>query len=117
MLLCASTALSVGALSINEHTAYYVNIAPIAPHAFALLATLRGPYRYLIRATNFTVVTSIIFALVIIAFSSQIAGGVVAVTRMDYSMISRNGFWCGWAGVIIDFVNFFFHWHSVVSWA
>lgn len=58
--------------------------------------------------TNFNVVTSAIFALVLAAFASQIAVGVVTVTRKDYLMIYKNAFWCGWAGVIIDFVNFFF---------
>lgn len=53
-------------------------------------------------------VTSAIFALVLVAFASQIAVGVVTVMRKDYSMVYKNAFWCGWAGVIIDFVNFFF---------
>lgn len=107
-MLCASTGLSVGAMFHNYRIAYYVDIASIALHAIALLATLRGVYRSLIRITNFNVVTSAIFALLLAAFASQIAVGVVAVTRKGYLTIHNNAFWCGWAGVIIDFVNFFF---------
>lgn len=107
-MLCASTGLSVGALFYNERISRYVDGASIALHAIALLVTLRGAYRSLVRVTNFTMVTSAIFALVLVAFASQIAVGVVTVMRKDYSMVYKNAFWCGWAGVIIDFVNFFF---------
>ena len=109
ILLIPSVVLSFAALFTPPESGSHVKIGAllttsVALHCVGFLATLQGPFFFIMRKSSFSAAIGGIFTLVFTAFVVSMAAG--CIMAQEYSSSSR-ALWCTWAMVVVDFVNIF----------